>query len=65
MIVVDPSVAEATLEEAEVLGVPVVELGDAGGDHLRVSCQGEPTIDLKVEELHQRWSTGLPRALGM
>ena len=65
LIAVAPENVDEVLEEAEALGVPAVELGDAGGDRLALACRGEATLDVDVAELRERWSTGLPRALGM
>ena len=55
---------DAFLAEAQLIGVPVADLGDVGGDRLVVRADGGG-IDAAVEELREVWETALPRALGM
>ena len=64
IVAVAPDVAERVLEEAEEIGVPAVEVGSVGGSQLKLSC-GDTVVEAEVEELHQIWSTALPRALNM
>jgi phosphoribosylformylglycinamidine synthase II len=64
ILAVAPHDVERVLEEAEGFGVPAVEVGEVGGDRLIVDCDGG-RIDADVRDLHLRWSTALPRVLGM
>ena len=52
------------LSEAQTLGVPAVEIGDVGGDELRIQGDGGE-IRASVEELHRIWANALPKALGL
>jgi phosphoribosylformylglycinamidine (FGAM) synthase-like enzyme len=60
-------VSVAASHEGEVLaraaaaGVTARRIGWTGGSQLRVTVDGEPTIDLAVSEAEQVWSTALER----
>ena len=53
---------DEVLQEAEDYRVPALDIGEVGGSRLEVRCSGGK-ISAEVEELHQIWSTALPRAL--
>ena len=45
-------------------GVPAREIGETGGDRLRIAPPGEsPWIDLPIERLKTLWRAALPRRL--
>jgi phosphoribosylformylglycinamidine (FGAM) synthase-like enzyme len=48
------------LRRAVEAAVPVTELGDAGGDRLRIGDR----VDLPVEDVVRAWKGALPAALG-
>ena len=52
------------LSYAQDAGVPARDIGKVGGSKLAVKLSGGK-LALGVEEMHQVWSTALPRALGM
>jgi hypothetical protein len=52
------------LSAAEDAGVPARDIGEVGGDRLRIEADGE-TLDEEVAELRRIWSEALPRALGL
>ena len=62
LVAVPPKKLDALLERAAELGVPAHDAGAVGGDRLVVRADGA-RIDAAVEDLFQRWSTALPRAL--
>ncbi|MEL7061348.1 MAG: phosphoribosylformylglycinamidine synthase subunit PurL [Acidobacteriota bacterium] len=64
IVALPASKTEAFLAEAETFGVPAVDIGEVGGDRLKLACDGG-RIDASVEALHRLWSTALPRALGL
>ena len=64
ILAVEPGRVETVLTEAETFGVPAYEVGEVGGDRLRVDCDGGK-IDAGVEELRSVWATALGRALDM
>jgi phosphoribosylformylglycinamidine synthase len=49
----------ALLERARELGVPAREIGETGGDRIRI----EPGVDVGLAEAHDVWSRTLPEAL--
>jgi phosphoribosylformylglycinamidine synthase len=62
IIAVPAERVDRLMATAENLGVPAVDVGSTGGDELVLSFDGG-TIATPVAELHQLWSTALPRAL--
>jgi phosphoribosylformylglycinamidine synthase len=60
LCVANPLVA-VVRERAEQAGVPVNELGQAGGDRLLI----DGVVDLDVADVVERWRTALPQALGL
>lgn len=64
ILAVLPENVERVLEEAAGFGVPAQHIGEVGGDRLVLEHQGGK-IDTDIVELCHRWSTALPRALGM
>jgi phosphoribosylformylglycinamidine synthase subunit PurL len=58
-------VSAATEDEAELLaraaaaGVPARRIGTTGGDRIRISVAGAPSIDIRVAEAEQLWSTSI------
>ena len=62
VVSVQPDRAESVRAIARRHGVPCVELGVVGGDHLTLQGQGF-SLRLSVEAIHWAWSTGLSRAL--
>jgi len=59
-----PDQAARVLRLAENSGVPAREIGEVGGAELAIAADGE-TARLEIEPLRQKWSTALPRALGL
>ncbi len=59
---VRPEHAERLRAIAQRQGVPYIELGEVGGDHLALRGR-RFTLHLSVEALHWAWSTGLSRSL--
>ena len=59
---VAPAKAERVLEEAEMAGVPALDVGAVGGDHLALTLDGAKA-KVAVSKLHEVWRTALPRAL--
>jgi phosphoribosylformylglycinamidine synthase II len=59
-----PEHLDTVLAAAESAGVPALEIGEAGGGVLSVGWGGG-TFEVPVAELHEVWSTALPRALGL
>jgi phosphoribosylformylglycinamidine synthase II len=55
---------ERFLKISAAAGVPAVEVGEVGGDRLRLRFDGG-VLDAAVGDLHQAWSTALPQALGL
>ena len=53
--------AETVLAQAAAAGVPACVLGRTGGDRLRFTCDGKPSVDVGLAEAEQRWATGLSR----
>ncbi|MCB1056747.1 MAG: phosphoribosylformylglycinamidine synthase subunit PurL, partial [Acidobacteria bacterium] len=64
VIAVPPERLEKVLQKADRVGVPAVEIGEVGGDRLSVASDAGG-FDLAVAELHDVWSTALPKALGL
>jgi phosphoribosylformylglycinamidine synthase len=64
VVAVPVAAMDEVLGLAEEAGVPAREVGEVGGDALRLGFDGGRLV-AGVEELHQVWSTALPRALGM
>ena len=62
VVSVRPEHAEGLRAIARGRGVPCVELGEVGGDHLTLRGQ-RISIHLSVEAIHWAWSTGLSRSL--
>nr|XP_061797921.1 phosphoribosylformylglycinamidine synthase subunit PurL-like [Nerophis lumbriciformis] len=54
---------EEVMAAAEAGGVPAREVGQVGGDRLRIACGGGEGVDAPVAELYEIWSNALPRAL--
>jgi len=64
VVAVRPSRVEEFLAMAETAGVPVVELGDTGGERLVVEADGA-RLDVEVARLERTWREALPRALDL
>jgi phosphoribosylformylglycinamidine synthase subunit PurL len=64
IVAVRPAALDAVLEAAREAGVPAAEVGGVGGDALQIRAGGDE-IQAPVAELHEIWSTALPRALGL
>ncbi len=62
VVSVRPGQVERLRAIARRQGVPCMDLGVVGGDHLALQGQGFSLL-LPVEALHWAWSTGLSRAL--
>ena len=55
---------QALIALARDLGVPAREVGETGGDRLRVGPQGgAPWIDATVSSLRETWARAIPRRL--
>jgi phosphoribosylformylglycinamidine synthase len=63
LVAVPPERTEDALRAAEEAGVPALEIGEVGGDRLAVEAGDGGGFDLQVAEMHEIWSTALPRAL--
>jgi phosphoribosylformylglycinamidine synthase len=63
LVAVPPERADEALRTAEEAGVPAADLGEVGGDRLVVGAGDGGGFDLPVAEMHEVWSTALPRAL--
>jgi len=59
-----PDEIDHVLGGAEKAGVPAREVGETGGEELIIEADGA-TVAVRVDTLRERWSTALPRALGM
>jgi phosphoribosylformylglycinamidine synthase len=59
-----PAALDRLLRAAAEAGVPAREIGEVGGDVLEVRSAGE-TLRAPVADLHEIWSTALPKALGL
>jgi phosphoribosylformylglycinamidine synthase II len=59
-----PAAVERVLRLAEAAGVAAADAGEVGGGELVVRAEGD-TLRAAVSTLHEAWSTGLPRALGL
>jgi phosphoribosylformylglycinamidine synthase len=59
-----PFTLDRLLRAAEEAGVPALEIGTVGGPDLVIRSGGE-TWKAAVADLHEIWSTALPRALGL
>ncbi len=55
---------DSVLAAAESSGVAVTELGETGGDEIRIDCGGE-TLRASVAGLRSAWSNALPSSLGL
>jgi phosphoribosylformylglycinamidine synthase len=64
IVAVRPAALDQVLRAAEKEEVPAVVIGTAGGEELSVRSGGE-VLRGPVAELHEIWSTALPRALGL
>jgi phosphoribosylformylglycinamidine synthase II len=51
------------LERAAGAGLAGNDVGQVGGDRLRLEYEGARAIDLLIDDLEQRWRDGLPEAL--
>jgi phosphoribosylformylglycinamidine synthase len=54
---------EDVLAEAEAAGVTVTEIGDTGGDRIRISVDGVVAIDVAVADAEQAWATAIERKM--
>jgi len=59
-----PFTLEKLLRAAEEAGVPALPIGVVGGSDLVIRTDGE-TLRSPVADLHEIWSTALPKALGL
>jgi phosphoribosylformylglycinamidine synthase len=59
LVSVAPDRTAAVLEAARAAGVPAVKVGRTGGRTIRISVDGQVTIDLAVSEAEARWSASL------
>jgi phosphoribosylformylglycinamidine synthase len=64
IVAVRPVTLDRLLRAAEEAGVPAREIGAVGGPDLVIRAGGE-TWKAPVSDLHEVWSTALPRALGL
>jgi phosphoribosylformylglycinamidine synthase len=63
-VIATTSDAGALLELAQQHGVPAEQVGETGGDRLRVGPErGEPWLDAPVANLRECWSRAIPRRL--
>jgi phosphoribosylformylglycinamidine (FGAM) synthase-like enzyme len=64
IVAVRPAALDEALRAAEKEEVPAAVIGTVGGEELAVRSGGE-VLRAPVAELHDIWSTALPRALGL
>jgi phosphoribosylformylglycinamidine synthase subunit PurL len=64
LVACPPATLERLLRAAEEMEVPAREIGEVGGADLEVRAEGE-TLKAPVADLHEVWSTALPKALGL
>ncbi len=66
---VKPEQAETVLNQIWDAGVPAARIGTVGGSRFVLRVEGDQrtegcTIDLSLNDLHDRWASAIPRALG-
>ncbi|HZP27774.1 MAG TPA: phosphoribosylformylglycinamidine synthase subunit PurL [Acidimicrobiia bacterium] len=61
---VAPELAPAVLERARRAGVPAADLGEAGGDRLRLDGRVGPVLDVGLADAARAWRDAIPAALG-
>ena len=59
LVSVAPDRTATVLEAARAAGVPAAKIGRTGGRTIRISVDGQVTIDLAVSEAEARWSASL------
>jgi phosphoribosylformylglycinamidine synthase len=64
LVATSPGVADRVLEAAEDAGVPVLQVGEVGGERLEIRADGDE-LSLDVAELRREWASALPLALGL
>jgi phosphoribosylformylglycinamidine synthase len=58
-----PENVTEVLQAAAARRVPARVIGETGGNRLRMSISGEPTIDVAVDEAERVWSTAIEQSL--
>jgi phosphoribosylformylglycinamidine synthase subunit PurL len=58
-----PAHVERAQQIARQLGAECSLIGVVGGEHLSISCRGEPLIEISVESLEELWRGALPNYL--
>jgi phosphoribosylformylglycinamidine synthase len=51
------------LAEAEAAGISVTEIGETGGDRIRISVDGEVAIDCEVARAETTWATAIEQRM--
>ncbi|MEM7050506.1 MAG: phosphoribosylformylglycinamidine synthase subunit PurL [Acidobacteriota bacterium] len=64
LVACDGGELDTVLGRAEKAGVAAREIGEVGGEELDIGFDGG-RLQRSVAELHEAWSTALPRALGV
>jgi phosphoribosylformylglycinamidine synthase len=69
VISVLPSLADRVLNMAWDAGVPAARIGTVGGDRLTIVVEEDRrtagcTVDIALDEIYDRWTFAIPRALG-
>jgi phosphoribosylformylglycinamidine synthase subunit PurL len=59
LVSVTPDHTAAVLDAARAAGVPAARIGRTGGRTIRISVDGQVTIDLAVSEAEARWTASL------
>jgi phosphoribosylformylglycinamidine synthase len=61
---VAPELVDDVLARSALRGVPVVDLGAAGGSELRLAGAAGPVLDVALEDAVRAWRDAIPAALG-
>ncbi len=61
LMAIDADGIDSVETEAAELGVAMTRLGSTGGTRLRIAAQGAMLVDAAVNDLHEAWSTALPK----
>ncbi|HEX7281735.1 MAG TPA: phosphoribosylformylglycinamidine synthase subunit PurL [Vicinamibacterales bacterium] len=63
VISVDSARLDAVLSAATAAAIPAVEIGNTGGDRIRISVGGRSAIDSAVADAERAWATAIERKM--
>jgi phosphoribosylformylglycinamidine (FGAM) synthase-like enzyme len=63
VISVDPDRLDTVLSAATAAAIPAVEIGNTGGDRIRISVGGRSAIDSAVADAERAWATAIERKM--